>query len=114
MIPLFEMDERQGLLTMRDVGAVLDLARCASVRIPEASDAAVPLIQAYKESPLARFHQFFYSRDQQPPEAWPQTYDRLNPGELPPCVSTILECPNDRLLKPAGLKHLVRALLASA
>jgi hypothetical protein len=43
--------------------------RMESVRGPE-------LLQQYRTSRLARFHDWFYSQDQHPPERWPDTYDR--------------------------------------
>jgi hypothetical protein len=113
VIPLFEMDVRQGLLAMRDIGAVLDLARRASVRIPDSSDATNHLLDAYAASPLARFHESFYSCEQSEPENWPQSYDAVPLNDFPPCISMILQQPNERLLKPEGIRQVVRVLLAN-
>ncbi len=46
------------------------------------------------------------------PDRWPQTYDRTPLDPLPPCARRILTQPNDALLKPAGIRHVVRSLLA--
>ena len=112
VIPLFEMDVHQGLLAMRDIGAVQDLAHRASVRIPDSSDATRKLLDMYVTSSLARFHESFYSREQCEPDNWPHTYDVVSLHDLPPCISMILKQPNERLLKPSGIRRLVRVLLA--
>lgn len=112
MIPLHEIDERQGLLVMRDVGEVAQLARLASVRIPEQSEGTETLAAGYRESPLARFHDYFYSAEHDPPQAWPSTYDRTPLESLAPCAQQILNYPNELLLKPAGIQHVVRVLLS--
>jgi hypothetical protein len=112
MIPLHEMDDRQGLFAMRDAGQVIELARRASVQIPDQSRATESLVAEYAQSRLARWHDYFYSAEHDPCDAWPQTYDRTPLKPLPPCARVILEKPNEVLLKPAGIQHLVRVLLA--
>lgn len=112
MIPLFEMDCQQGHAVMRDPLQVVELARYASVQIPDQSEGVLRLIEAYQASPLARFHGWFYSAEHDRPYRWPDTYDRTPLDSLPACVAKILECPNELLLKPIGLRHAVRALLA--
>jgi hypothetical protein len=112
MIPLHEMDDRQGLLAMRDVGQVMEIARRGSVQIPDQSHATERLVAAYAASRLARWHDYFYSDEHDLCHAWPRTYDRTPLTPLPPCARVILERPNELLLKPAGIQHLVRILLA--
>lgn len=112
MIPLHEMNEEQGLLVMRDVGEVLKLARRASVRIPDQSIGTENLAAAYRNSALATFHDAFYATEHDPPAIWSHTYDRTPLESLPPCARHILETPNDRLLKPAGIQHVVRVLMS--
>jgi hypothetical protein len=112
MIPLHEMNEQEGLLAMRDVGQVLELARRASVQIPEQSRGMEDLIASYRGSALASFHDRFYRDEHDPPEVWPQTYDRTPLDPLPACTRRLLEQPNDWLLKPAGIQLLVRVLLS--
>jgi hypothetical protein len=46
------------------------------------------------------------------PESWSETYDRLDLKTLAPCVTWPLEHPNDFLLQPARIQHLVRGLMA--
>jgi hypothetical protein len=111
MIPLDEMDERDGLLVMRDVGEVLQLARRASVQIPQQSEGTNSLIAEYEKSCLARFHEFCYSTEHDPTEVWPDTYDQTPLVTLPPCARRMLEQRNELLLKPAAIQYLVRILM---
>lgn len=102
-VPLHEMDEVTALLVMRDPEAAARLARQASVRIPEASGPMETLVDRYEDSALAGFHRWYY-------EAAPDGAQDL--PWLPPCVHATLQHPNDRLLKPAGVQMVVRALMA--
>jgi hypothetical protein len=70
------------------------------------------LVEDYEASNLHRFHERFYSEEHEPPERWPETYDRLPLDALPPCPRYILEHPNDLLMKPAGMVMVIRTLLA--
>ncbi len=111
-IPLQEMNLFHGLLVMRDVGAVKELAHFSSVAIPDHSSGTEKMISAYRQSRLASFHRDFYTTKHDRPEIWPETYDRVPLQDLPPCVARILQEPNDLLLKPAGIQHVVRMLMA--
>lgn len=113
IIPLHEMDESEAIYLMQDRDAVGDLARRASVQIPEQSAGTVRLVASYQGSQLARFHGDFYLTEHDPPESWPVGYDRTPFDALPLCVSRILRHPNDLLLKPAGIQHVVRTLLGA-
>lgn len=112
MVPLHEMDLQQGLLTMRDLHESADLARRASTQIPEQSLGMERLVAAYSTSPIAPFHNDFYEQEHDSPDRWPRTYDRLTLDSLPPSAQRILRYPNELLLKPSGIRHLVRVLLA--
>jgi hypothetical protein len=112
LIPLHEMDETIGIITMRDLNEIMHLARRASVKIPDQSLGMENLIAAYSESGLVRFHDWFYSQDHEPFWNWPQSYDRTPMYMLPPCAQRILRRPNDLLLKPAGIQHIVRTMLS--
>jgi hypothetical protein len=112
MIPLYEMDVSQALLVMRDLGQVKDLARRASVQIPNQSVGMESLVMEYEQSTLANFHRRFYAEQHVSPQRWSQTYDRTPLDPLPPCARRILQEPNDLLLKPAGIQHVVRVLMA--
>jgi hypothetical protein len=109
---LHEMDERQGLATMRDADEVVRLAKRASAQIPDQSAGTLGLVRSYRQSGLARFHDYFYAAEHDPHEQWPKTYDRTPLDAFPICVGRILRFPNDLLLKPAGIQHVARTLLA--
>lgn len=112
VIPLHEMDDQQGLRAMRNVEEVVQLARVASVRIPEQSAGTENLVASYLRSGLFRFHEYFYAVQQDAPDSWPATYDRTPLDTLPACSRRILQEPNDWLLKPGGIQHIVRTMLA--
>lgn len=99
MVPLHEMDLVTALQTRRDLERVRELARRTVVTIPEQPKGTANLLDGYQQSPLARTHHDYYSEAQSCPRSLPQ---------LPPCVELPLLEPNDWLLKPAVLQHLVR------
>lgn len=105
-IPLFEMDVRSALLCREDEAAVRQLAHRAQAAIPLQEEGTLNLLESYLASDLRGFHEEYYSiplrEDGQP--ALPQS--------MPPCVSHLLDHPNDRLLKPAGMQLVTRVLLA--
>lgn len=111
-VPLFEMSESEAIEVSRSADRAADLASRASVHIPDHSRPMEAVLDRYRASPLAEFHQWFYSHEHHPPEAWPDTYDRIAMDGLPVCVRTILEHPNDLLLKPAAIQLVVRVLMA--
>ena len=103
-IPLSDMSPAQVIAAMRDPDKVLEIARHVSVQIPDQSEPTENLLQEYQQSDLAEFHEQFYcqTRQEVPPS-----------GDLgPACVQFLLEHPNDWLLKPAALQHVVRVLMA--
>lgn len=103
-IPLSGMSPAQAITAMRDPDAVLEIARHVSVTIPDQSEPMGDLLDEYQHSELAEFHQQFYSQIWQEVES----SDDLTP----PCAQFLLENPNDWLLKPAALQHVVRVLMA--
>ena len=111
-IPLHEMDVRQAIKARQDDDDVKALARCATTRIPLQEEGTERLLDAYLESPLRQFHRHFYATTHDPQHRWHETYDRTPLDRLPPCLRILLEWPNDRLLKPAGMQHLTRTLVA--
>jgi len=91
-----------------DLATARRLARRRSARLPIVSTGIARLLDAYRGSRLRAFHEAFFA-------GWREAAQRPAPGPpsgLPPCVSAALDQPNDRLLKPEHLQHLVRALLA--
>ena len=111
-VPLHEMDELQGLRARRDIDAIRDLAKRSPVGLADQSLGVESLIAEYRKSELFRIHEAHYSVAAHEPSEWPSTYDRAPMECLPPCTRHILEFPNDRLLKPAGLQLVVRSFLA--
>jgi len=112
IIPLRHLFLDQALMMRSDPEEVERLARSASVAIPDASEAMMQLIRAYRSSALARFHADFYAEEQDAPALWPETYDRTPFDVLPPCARLILEHPNDLLLRPGCVQRIVRVMLA--
>lgn len=107
-IPLSGMTTKQAIAAARDPDQALDLARCTSVRIPDASAAMENLLNAYEASPLSTFHDRFYSQLSEP-AGGPR---EKSISDAPACAQWLLEYPNDWLLKPAALQHIVRVLMA--
>jgi hypothetical protein len=103
-IPLAGMSQAQAMAAMRNPDKVLEIARHVSVQIPDQSETMEQLLDHYEQSELARFHTQFYGQLGQEVER----SDVL----APPCVRFVLERPNDWLLKPAALQHVVRVLMA--
>lgn len=105
LLPLHEMGEGEGLLAMRNLERAAELASRVPTALPDLSAAMGGLIEGYEASPLRVFHLDYLSRGRPEPPEPPE-------GALPRCVTELLERPNDRLLKPAGMQLVVRALLA--
>ncbi len=111
LIPLFEMDFRWGALVMRDPLQTARLAAVAPTSIPDQTAGTARLVGEYESSRTAEFHRWFYSQEHEKPNRWPETYDRIRINSLQASARTILNHPNDLLLKPAGMRHVVRVLL---
>jgi hypothetical protein len=112
LIPIGGMNDQEAALVMRDADRVKGLARAVGAEIPEQSRGTLRLIESYGGSELARVHDWFYEQEHDPPEAWPRSYDATALDVLPPSARRILQEPNDLLLKPSCMRHLVRLLLA--
>ena len=93
------------VISGRDLRTAVAAARRTSVALPDISGGLSRLLEAYRESPLAAFHRSFYTEQGPAPRS-------LDLDELPPCVQAPLLHPNDLLLKPEHLQHLVRSLMA--
>ena len=111
-IPLHKMSVTTALKIMRDPKAVVELAGRATSFIPDCSIGMEQLIFSYTTSSLAKFHDDFYSAEPDSPDTWPQTYDRTDLGQLPPCARFILSHPNDLLLRSSGMRRIVVVLLS--
>jgi len=111
MIPLHEMDIGRAISVMQNKQEVVELAGRASVQIPVQTGPTESLVDAYEQSRLRDFHDWFYSQEHDPKPLWPKTYDQTPFEVITPCVRHILENPNDWLLKPAGIQQVVRTML---
>jgi len=85
--------------------AASKLARRSVAVIPDVGGGMEGLVRDYRASPLAAFHQRFHV-------AIRSSVVPALPADLPACVVASLSQPNDLLLKPEHLQHLVRTLLA--
>lgn len=84
----------------------------ADTRLPNVTAGVSALMADYLTSPLSKVHEQFYHVKPHPPQDWPTTYDTFDGHDLAPCVTWPLQTPNDLLLQPARLQHLVRGLMA--
>jgi hypothetical protein len=110
-IPLNQMSPAEAVRVARDPDAVIELSRRATVAIPDASEPMGALLNAYQTSELRTFHDKFY-RQLPDQEIVPVETEPIGIPDAPGCVQWLLEHPNDWLLKPAGLQHVVRVLMA--
>jgi hypothetical protein len=112
VIPLYEMDVNEALQTMHDPEAVTGLASYAPASIPDCSNGTGNLMNSYLSSELAQFHCDFYAQEPDPRERWPETYDRIDLNQLPPCIQLLLQNPNDWLLRPSSMRRMTITLLS--
>jgi hypothetical protein len=111
-IPLFEMGIQEGIDIMRNLERAAELASRAPSQIPDQTSQMLELIRAYETSNVAQYHHWFYSEEHEPSELWSRTYDRTPFELMPPCAQFIMQNPNDLLLRPAGIRQIVRVLLS--
>ncbi len=111
-VPHEGLDPAEVLEWMRKPDRVAAHAERCTTRLPDCSEGTAGLLDAYFDSPLHRFHQWYYSQEPHPPEKWPETYDRTPLDPLPSCARHILQNPNDLLLQPSGIERVVRVMLA--
>src|ERR1019366_6446878 len=110
-IPLSGMTLRNAIDAARDPGKTIDIARHVAARIPDQSDPMENLIDEYRASELADFHERFYSAPWSS-EAFSASSQAGSIADAPPCLGWLLEHPNPWLLKPAALQHVARVLSA--
>ena len=83
-------------------------ARTASTVVPNITGGIVRLLGNYMRSPLAAFHREFFAKRREKKMPLPD----WSADRLPPCITAPLEGPNNLLLKPEHLQHVVRGLMA--
>lgn len=91
----------------RSLAAGRRAARRGQAIIPDVTAGVERLLEHYQASPLSAFHRRFYEQRCVAPIAEVRT-----PQGLPSCAGLALQQPNDLLLKPEFIQHLVRILLA--
>jgi hypothetical protein len=112
-IPIGSDDEvSRGLAIMHSPERIEELAATSSASIPDLSTETMHLVESYRYSQLAGFHAWFHSEEPHPAERWAETYDRLDEATLSPCVRALFRADDDRLTRPAGIRHVSRLLLA--
>jgi len=111
-LPCEQLGIHESIAVMHDLDAACEHAGTHRAIIPTQEAATINLIRSYQHSSLADVHAAYYSVDPEPPERWQETYDQLDPDSLPPCTANLLRQPNDRLLQPTGMRHLLANLLA--
>jgi hypothetical protein len=87
-------------------------ARRRPALIPDVSAGVDCVLDAYESSRLADFHRRFYATPIGPPGQFDAFAGSRQWRTLPDCVVSPLLDPNDRLLQPAVLQHITRALMA--
>lgn len=92
----------------RDLEAGARAARESSVLLPNVAQGLTRLLDDYSGSTLAAFHREFLAER----HATGTGVRPLDPADVPPCMAAALVRPNDLLLKPEFLQHLVRGLLS--
>lgn len=102
-IPLSGMSPSQAVSAMHNPDAVQEIAQQSSAALPDCSAAMNTLVDDYERSELAAFHQRFH---------WEVPTENHSSEPLPVCAQFLLEHPNDALLKPGAIQHLVRVLMA--
>jgi hypothetical protein len=102
---------RAGLIHLLSAGHGFAAAAAAAVTpapIPDVSAGLSLFIDRYEQSALSVFHRDYLARRARHTAPVP----RADTEELPPCVRAPLLWPNDLLLKPAHIQHVVRGCLA--
>ncbi len=106
-VPMHEIDMATALRVRNSAEQTRALAHRASVKIPEQSRGMQRLITDYMDSSLREFHEKYDSEPVGPDVEMSQVIDHV-----PPCAAHIIAHPNDLLLKPSGMRLVVRCLLA--
>jgi len=96
------------LLSGRDLCAGVEAAHGNTAVMPNVASGVRTLLAQYRASPLAAFHQSFAAA-RRSAAGEPPTLDVRG---VPPCVAAPLARPNDLLLKPEHIQHLVRDLIS--
>lgn len=100
------------LRVRKDLREAGELAQSTTVSIPRSQEGTRSLLEDYLASSLRKAHLHFYEEEEEPPERWGDSYDRLPSDKYPACVSLPLRNPNPLLLEPAVVQHITRFLMS--
>jgi hypothetical protein len=100
------------LSRQRDLAHAARAARRRAAAIPLVNGGVHRVLDAYESSALARFHRTFYATSTDGPDQFDALVQSPQWRSLPECVVGPLLDPNDRLLQPAVIQHVIRALMA--
>ncbi len=82
-------------------------ATAARAGLPDLAPGMSTLLTMYQSSRLGEFHREYHAALHGTGAVRP-----VDLNTLPPCVATTIAYPNDRLLKPEHIQHVVRALMS--
>lgn len=94
-------------LMSRSLSRARETAVHGSAVLPDVAIGLVRLLDEYRSSRLAAFHRSYFEELAGEPGA-----EAPPAPSLPPCVTWPLDTPNDRLLQPAFIQQVTRALVA--
>ncbi len=110
-LPRQKKDLSDLLVLRRQPEAVREYAESVeSTTIPRAETAVDKMFSAYRDSRVYQAHKKFDEGYQDPYYQWSESYDRVDPGEFPPCLAESLRHPDPRLLEPTHIQSLTRWL----
>ena len=92
----------------RTLDCGVQMAGVGPACLPDVTAGIDRLLTSYAASPLAAWHRAFYAARR---DVGTRLHD-LDVSAWPPCVARGLQRPNDLLLKPEHLQHLVRGLMS--
>lgn len=95
------------LIQGRSFEAGRHAATAARAGLPDLAAGIGTLLTMYRSSRLGEFHRGYHAALRAT-----TTARRTEGSVLPPCVARTLEYPNDLLLKPEHIQHVVRALMS--
>ncbi len=111
-VPRNDLSYRELFRIRKDLKRAAGYAAECSGFIPDAASGWEKVIADYRRSKLYAFHREFDRVDPAPPEAWPDTYWRLDPETLPACAGAALKNSSWGMLNPTSIRNLCRVLFA--
>jgi hypothetical protein len=110
-VPRYRESQPDLLVRERTLPHAVRIARERPVVIPNVAAGVHRVLDAYVGSRLARFHRDFYTAPGLVGQDFGTLLDTRRVRAMPDCVLGPLLEPNDRLLQPAVIQHVTRALM---